>query len=112
MCSKFTRKYLRLVGLASWRVSCLLLFLFLGFLAPAVKSAGGSLCARGGYEVDIAWSHGRLVSATIFSRLGGITPARYGDGLITVRFQPGQRQRLRPENFRHNDQGSGAGWMR
>ena len=38
MCSKFTRKYLRLVGLASWRVSCLLLFLFLGFLAPAAKA--------------------------------------------------------------------------
>ena len=80
-------------------------------LLPALPAAwaNGSirgLCARGGYKVDIAWSNGRLVSATIFSRLGGITPARYGEGLITVRLQPGQRQRLRPENFRHNDQDS------
>ena len=87
-------------------------------LLPALPAAwpNGSirgLCARGGYEVDIAWSNGRLVSATIFSRLGGITPARYGDGLITVRFQPGQRLRLRPESFRHNNQDSnGPGRMR
>ena len=77
-------------------------------LLPALPAAwpNGSirgLCARGGYEVGIAWSNGRLASATIFSRRGGITRVRYGDGLITLRLQPGQRQRLRPENFRHND---------
>ena len=77
-------------------------------LLPALPAAwpNGSirgLCARGGYEVGIVWSNGRLASATIFSRRGGITRVRYGDGLITVRFQPRQRQRLRPENFRHND---------
>ena len=77
-------------------------------LLPALPAAwpNGSirgLCARGGYEVGIAWSNGRLVSATIFSRRGGITRVRYGDALITLRFRPGQRQGLRPENFRHND---------
>jgi alpha-L-fucosidase 2 len=78
-------------------------------LLPALPAAwrNGSvrgLCARGAYEVDIAWSNGRLISAAIFSRRGGITPVRYGDRFTTIRLQPGQRTRLLPENFRQNEQ--------
>jgi alpha-L-fucosidase 2 len=71
---------------------------------PALPSAwpNGSvrgLCARGGFVVDIAWSHGRLFSATILSRRGGTTPVRYGDRVITVQLQPGQKLHLRAESF-------------
>jgi len=36
------------------------------------------LCARGGYEVDLAWKNGRLTTATVRSEHGGKTLLRYG----------------------------------
>lgn len=73
-------------------------------LLPALPSAwpDGSirgLCARGGYEIDIAWNGGKLVSANILCRIGGTARIRYRDGIAAIKMQPGQRRRLQPENF-------------
>jgi alpha-L-fucosidase 2 len=57
------------------------------------------LCARGGFVVDMAWSDGRLRTATILSKRGGSTPVRYADRLTTIRLHPGQSLRLHPDNF-------------
>ena len=43
---------------------------------PAAPSEG--LRARGGFEIDIRWSDGRLVQATIHSLLGEPCTVRYG----------------------------------
>jgi alpha-L-fucosidase 2 len=59
------------------------------------------LCARGGYVVDIAWRSGKLFASSITSKLGGITPVRYGDRRIIVRLRPGQILSLYPRSFLH-----------
>jgi len=37
------------------------------------------LCARGAFEVDIAWKDGKLVSAMIRAKTGGRCAVRYGE---------------------------------
>jgi len=46
------------------------------------------LCARGGFEVDIAWKDGRLAEATIRSRLGRPCRVRYGEKTADLRIAP------------------------
>ena len=57
---------------------------------PPQWSAGSvkGLRARGGFEVDMAWSDGALTEVTIRSRLGGPCVARLGDRTVTLDTEP------------------------
>ena len=72
---------------------------------PAEWPAGSvqGLCARGGFVVDIAWNAGKLQSATIVSRHGGTAVVRYGNRVVTIRFQSGESRHLRTDSFAHSD---------
>ena len=66
-------------------------------LLPALPAAWPSgrvqgLCARGGFEVDIAWEAGQLVSATVRSKTGTSTTVRYGERVIPVVLRPGENR--------------------
>jgi alpha-L-fucosidase 2 len=68
-------------------------------LLPALPAAWkdgqvSGLCARGGFEVDINWKNGRLVSAIIHSVSGESCQIRYGDRIINLKFKKGERIRL------------------
>ena len=73
-------------------------------LLPALPAAWAKgsvkgLCARGGYQVDIAWHDGALISATILSKRGGSIPVRYGDSVMQLHLRPGQAAHLRADSF-------------
>jgi alpha-L-fucosidase 2 len=64
---------------------------------PAAWPAGrvSGLRARGGFDVGIAWSAGRLTEATLLSRLGHTVRVRYRDEVREYRTAPGQRTIVR-----------------
>jgi alpha-L-fucosidase 2 len=71
-------------------------------LLPALTSAWPSgsvtgLRARGGYEVDIAWSDGKLTSATIKSLGGRKATVRYGDRTTEIQLRSGRAVQLNSE---------------
>ena len=57
--------------------------------AWAEGSATG-LCARGGFEVDMQWSAGKLTSATLRSKLGNECTIRYGENSFKLKTETGQ----------------------
>ena len=70
-------------------------------LLPALPSAwpAGSvrgLRARGGFDVDIEWSGGRLTRAVLTSRLGRATRLRYRDAVRDYRTSVGGRIEFEP----------------
>ena len=69
-------------------------------LLPALPSVwySGSvkgLVARGGFEVDITWEEGVLVSATMRSKLGNRCSVRFGDKTIALETKAGQSYDLK-----------------
>ncbi|MEN8121642.1 MAG: glycoside hydrolase N-terminal domain-containing protein [Bacteroidota bacterium] len=48
------------------------------------------LVARGGYEVDIKWKNGKMASATVSSKYGGLCKVRYQDALKTFQLSKGE----------------------
>jgi hypothetical protein len=54
---------------------------------PAGRVSG--LCARGGFEADIAWQDGKLAQATIRSRLGSPCKVHCGEKTADLRIPAG-----------------------
>jgi alpha-L-fucosidase 2 len=52
------------------------------------------LRARGGYEIDIEWKKGKLVTVTLRSTLGGECKVRYRNNIISLTTRPGGRYSL------------------
>ena len=71
-------------------------------LLPALPKAwpAGSvkgLRARGGFDVDIAWNDGKLVSAAVRSIIGTPATLRYGDRTIPLALRPGESKTISGE---------------
>ena len=58
------------------------------------------LRARGGFEVDIAWRDGELVSAELRGAPGGNARVRYREKLVNLRIADQRRVELTPAQFR------------
>lgn len=71
-------------------------------LLPALPRAWANhgqvtgLGARGGFEVDVAWRHGKVANATIRSVGGVETEVRAGTWRRLIRLRPGQAVTVRP----------------
>ena len=66
---------------------------------PAVWPADSikGLCARGGFEVDLAWKDKKLTSATSRSRVGGLLKIRLGDRLVEFPTRNGEALQWGPD---------------
>lgn len=66
-------------------------------LLPAVPvdwSSGNvkGLCARGGFEVDMRWKEGDIVSAAISSKKGGTCKVRFKGNVVSLILKPGEEE--------------------
>jgi alpha-L-fucosidase 2 len=73
-------------------------------LLPALPGAWSTgsvrgLRARGGFEVDIHWRDGKLLSAELRGAPGGAAKVRYRDKVRTVKVAQGRRETLELANF-------------
>ena len=55
------------------------------------------LRARGGYDVDITWKGGKLVSAEIHPSANGKVAVRYGSRVVQIDVKRGKSLRLNAE---------------
>ncbi len=74
-------------------------------LLPALPSAWpdgkiSGLRARGGFDVDLEWANGCLVSATLTSSLGKPTRLRYGDTTEALHLEIGESYTWEPTDCR------------
>jgi alpha-L-fucosidase 2 len=74
-------------------------------LLPALPTAWPSgetsgLRARGGFIVNQRWARGRLVDATVMSKLGGPCRIRYGSATLKLDTTRGSRVQVRPDPSR------------
>jgi alpha-L-fucosidase 2 len=58
------------------------------------KGSVKGLCARGGFEVDIAWENGALTGATVHSKLGRPCFVGYRERTVSFETKPGKRYAL------------------
>jgi alpha-L-fucosidase 2 len=68
-------------------------------LLPALPEAWkngtvSGLRARGGFEIDMTWKDGRLISATIKSSEGGTSHLHYAGKAIMLKMKKGESVRL------------------
>jgi alpha-L-fucosidase 2 len=67
-------------------------------LPPAWPTGSvNGLRARGGFEVDIQWTDGKLSGATVRSLTGRVCALKYGDQLVRLEMEPGETRRLDSE---------------
>ncbi|MBX2924212.1 MAG: glycoside hydrolase family 95 protein [Chitinophagaceae bacterium] len=52
------------------------------------------LCARGGFELDMKWKEGKLLSASLRSKKGGVCRLRYGQKEISIVTEAGKSYEL------------------
>ncbi len=69
-------------------------------LLPALPKAWATghvrgLCARGGFEVSMAWANGILQQVTLNSKLGGPCVVQYGGKTVTLQTEKGKVYTLR-----------------
>jgi alpha-L-fucosidase 2 len=58
------------------------------------KGSVKGLCARGGFEVDIAWEDNELIGATVRSKLGKPCVVSYRERVVSLGTKPGKRYAL------------------
>ena len=68
-------------------------------LLPALPDAWSTgnvkgLCARGGYELDMEWDNGNLMSVNILTKKGGTCIINYKEKLISLTMKPGETRKL------------------
>jgi alpha-L-fucosidase 2 len=74
-------------------------------LLPALPTAWPDgevkgLCARGGFDVEIKWSNGELVSVKILSKLGNDCIIRYREETFNLKTEKKEAYSLNLENFK------------
>ena len=54
------------------------------------------LCTRGGFEIDMEWAAGKIITAQISTKTGGVCKVRIRNKLIDVSLEEGEKKELVP----------------